>query len=394
MSQEGAIVFTIFYALLCFCIVYPSTEFVAAGLTVDHVFSSTLGAESLTFVQHHIRRTSLNLMVHSLLPVMYIRVYFMQFENGDDGGEGGDGIDAHPVVAMAWNLFIGAAIALPGLVASAIYYWSRNAWQAHPIARRLAKFCDGERLRDWRAVATSINDEFRRDGRVVIRMNPLSRIVVTESWIVKTGPYWINVAAQEDTALVAFKSDTHDVSQEAFETVQYVNIAVKPTRPGIREFNIRINALDFKDLQDRINRPITILSSVKFHRTVLDRFVDVFKEQVGVNPRYRAEPGDVAVDQQPDSCFACMQVQPNVKIVKQCADLNEDGEPVPETRRCQPCGCRPMWCIDCVARWFASRQNQSERESWLQQKCTCPMCRARFCVLDVCYIEGGAAAAR
>uniref|UniRef100_A0A8D8AJW5 Transmembrane protein 129 n=1 Tax=Culex pipiens TaxID=7175 RepID=A0A8D8AJW5_CULPI len=380
MSQESAIVFTIFYALLCFCIVYPSTEFVSAGLTVDHVFSSTLGSESMQFVQHHIRRTSLNLMVHSLLPVMYIRVYFMQF--GDDGGDGG-GIGELPVVAIAWKVFIGAAIALPGLVAGAIYWWSRDGWQNHPIAKRLGRFCDGERLRDWRAVATSINDEFRRDSRVVIRMNPLSRIVVTESWIVKTGPYWINVAGQEDTALVAFKSDTHDVSQEAFETVQYVNIAVKSTRPGIREFNIRINALDFKDLQDRINRPITILSSVKFHRTVLDRFVDVFKEQVGQNPRYR---GAEAVDQQ-DSCFACMQVQPNVKIVKNCADLNENGEPLAEARCCQPCNCRPMWCIDCVARWFASRQNQSERESWLQQKCTCPMCRARFCVLDVCFIE-------
>ncbi|KAL1397924.1 hypothetical protein pipiens_009359 [Culex pipiens pipiens] len=320
MSQESAIVFTIFYALLCFCIVYPSTEFVSAGLTVDHVFSSTLGSESLQFVQHHIRRTSLNLMVHSLLPVMYIRVYFMQF--GDDGGGRGVGLG---------------------------------------------------NFRWWQLLGS----------RVVIRMNPLSRIVVTESWIVKTGPYWINVAGQEDTALVAFKSDTHDVSQEAFETVQYVNIAVKSTRPGIREFNIRINALDFKDLQDRINRPITILSSVKFHRTVLDRFVDVFKEQVGQNPRYR---GAEAVDQQ-DSCFACMQVQPNVKIVKNCADLNEDGEPLAEARCCQPCNCRPMWCIDCVARWFASRQNQSERESWLQQKCTCPMCRARFCVLDVCFIE-------
>lgn len=393
MSQESAILFTIFYALLCFCIVYPSTEFVSAGLTVDHVFSSTLGSETMTFVQHHIRRTSLNLMVHSLLPVMYIRVYFMQFDNGENDGGDEDGTGAaHPVVALAWKVFIGAAIALPGLVATAIYYWSRDGWENHPIAKRLGKFCDGERLRDWRAVAISINDEFRRDSRVVIRMNPLSRIVVTESWILKTGPYWINVAAQEDTAMVAYKSDTHDVSQEAFETVQYVNIAVKPTRPGIREFNIRINALDFKDLQDRINRPITILSTVKFHRTVLDRFVDVFKEQVSQNPRYRPDPTQ-PIDQQ-DSCFACMQVQPNVKIQKHCLDVNEDGEPLPESRSCQQCHCRPMWCIDCVAKWFASRQNQSERESWLQQKCTCPMCRARFCVLDVCFIEDGGRAGR
>ncbi|XP_065074846.1 E3 ubiquitin-protein ligase TM129 [Ochlerotatus camptorhynchus] len=383
MSQESAIVFTIFYALLCFCIVYPSTEFVSAGLTVDHVFSSTLGSETIGFVQHHIRRTSLNLMVHSLLPVMYIRVYFMQFEQG---GDHASEHDPYSPLALAWKTFIVATILLPGLVAVAIYYWSRKGWENHPIAKRLGKFCDGERLRDWKAVTASINEEYRRDDKVVIKMNPVSRIVVTENWIIKTGPYWINIANQNDTALIAYKSDTHDVSQEAFETVQYVNIAVKPTREGIREFSIRINALDFKDLQDRISRPITILSSVKFHRSVLDRFVDVFKDQVAQNPIYRPE-GHVAIDNL-DSCFACMQAQPNIKIQKNCLDVDEAGEALPETRCCQVCNCRPMWCIDCVAKWFASRQNQSERESWLQQKCTCPMCRARFCVLDVCFIEG------
>lgn len=166
--------------------------------------------------------------------------------------------------------------------------------------------------------------------------------------------------------------------------MQYVNIAVKSTRPGIREFSIRVNALDFKDLQDRINRPITILSNVKFHRSVVERFVDVFKDQVAQNPAYRLEP-NVVIDEL-DSCFACMHTQPNIKIQKNCLDVDEAGEALPEARCCQVCNCRPMWCIDCVAKWFASRQEQSERDSWLQQKCTCPMCRARFCILDVSYI--------
>lgn len=202
MSQESAIVFSIFYALLCFCIVYPSTEFVSAGLTVDHVFSSTLGSEAIGFVQHHIRRTSLNLMVHSLLPVMYIRVYFMQFEQD---GDGASEHDPYSPLALAWKTFIVATILLPGLVAAAIYYWSRKGWENHPMAKRLGKFCDGERLRDWKAVAASINDEYRRDDKVVIKMNPVSRIVVTDNWIIKTGPYWINIANQSDTALIAYK---------------------------------------------------------------------------------------------------------------------------------------------------------------------------------------------
>lgn len=44
-------------------------------------------------------------------------------------------------------------------------------------------------------------------------------------------------------------------------------------------------------------------------------------------------------------------------------------------------------CSSCLARWFASRQDQNEKDTWLQSTCRCPMCRSVFCVLDVCMIE-------
>lgn len=79
------------------------------------------------------------------------------------------------------------------------------------------------------------------------------------------------------------------MSVDAVDSIQFINIQVKPTRTGTKSFSIRINALDFKDLQDRISRPITILSSVQFHQTVMDRFIEVFKEQIGNNPKYVIE---------------------------------------------------------------------------------------------------------
>lgn len=165
--------------------------------------------------------------------------------------------------------------------------------------------------------------------------------------------------------------------------MQFVNIIVKPTRKGTSEFSIRVNSLDFKELQDRIDRPITVLSGVNLiiHRSVLERFIEVFKELITANPKYRC-------DQELDLCLACSKATPNTKLQKQCSDVDANGKLLPNSARCDTCHCRPMWCDECMAKWFAARQNKSKEDVWLQQKCTCPMCRASFCILDVCYIEG------
>lgn len=159
-----------------------------------------------------------------------------------------------------------------------------------------------------------------------------------------------------------------------------VSIKVTSLRPEVKEFRIRIKFSDLENLQDRLSRPITISSDIQLHKTVMDRFIEVFHEQVLQNSTYKT---DLTADQ----CFACMISKPNVKIVKQCLDVDEDDQQLEADRCCQDCYCRPMWCLDCLARWFASRQADKERDTWLQQKCSCPMCRAKFCILDVCLLE-------
>lgn len=44
--------------------------------------------------------------------------------------------------------------------------------------------------------------------------------------------------------------------------------------------------MDFKNLQDKVSRPITILQNITFHKTLLDKFIDSFKDQVQENPLY------------------------------------------------------------------------------------------------------------
>ena len=82
-----------------------------------------------------------------------------------------------------------------------------------------------------------------------------------------------------------------------------------------------------------------------------------------------------------DTCVGCMQKQADVKLQKLCADVQDD--------QCSQCYCRPMWCLDCMGKWFASRQDQQTPQVWLNGKSPCPTCRRTFCVLDVCYIADG-----
>lgn len=60
--------YTIFYILFAAGIVYPPAEFVAVGLTISELFSAWLGNEFDAFIQYHIKRSALTLLVHSLLP--------------------------------------------------------------------------------------------------------------------------------------------------------------------------------------------------------------------------------------------------------------------------------------------------------------------------------------
>ena len=85
-----------------------------------------------------------------------------------------------------------------------------------------------------------------------------------------------------------------------------------------------------------------------------------------------------------------MQKESDVKLQKHCSGAGEGeqgggGEPAGGPS-CVQCFCRPMWCLECMGKWFASRQDQQHPETWLGGKAPCPTCRAVFCMLDVSKI--------
>ncbi|XP_043269386.1 E3 ubiquitin-protein ligase TM129 [Venturia canescens] len=366
--MSGYFFYTLFYILMTGCIIYPPTEFVSAGLTITDLFSPWLESEDEFFIQYHLKRSIVTLFVHSMLPFGYS--LGLVFLGHVDAAQMFLGKEHSLIFTLSICALIG-----PMYTLQKVLEWSADNWASHPIGKRLSAYCDGDS--SWMSVASDINREYRRiESRLVIVTNSVTKVVATDNWIIKVTPYKLHVAHQTDTTLIVNRSDTHAMSPATRGEVQYVNIEVTPRRPGTEKFNIRLNALDFKDLQDRVSRPITVLPNVTFHKTLLDRFIDTFKEQVEQNSRYRTE-------QELEQCVGCMQATSNVKLTKQCGDMGLDGGP----NACVMCYCRPMWCIDCMAKWFATRQDENAPETWLSSKCMCPVCRAKFCILDVCYLD-------
>lgn len=195
------------------------------------------------------------------------------------------------------------AVFIPCFTLYKVLSWSVYNYKYHPICRNLIKFSQN-RLQHWSVIADDINVEFRRYylfvytiirlfificfrvDKLCIKTNSIVKVIATDNWIVQVTPYMVYVAHQSDTTLVVKSSDTHKMTHYNRGEIQFINIDVKSTRPGVKPFVIRMNALDFRELQDKFTRPIIILPNVTFHKSLIERFIDAFKDQVKLNESY------------------------------------------------------------------------------------------------------------
>lgn len=376
VEAPATIVFTLFYVVFSLGFAYQSKEFVGAGLSPENIlsFRDWIGSEELRFVDYHIRRTAGTLLLNSFLPLGYLMGY-SYFTSVVDGN--------HPSMWTFWEYWpvfraiLGVAALLPLGVLSLVWYWQATGWESHPFVRKLNLYAGG----NWRHLAADLDTEFRRIDKIRINTSPLERLVVTDSWIVRLGcwPWGLAISHQSDSSLKIITCDTHRISTEGEPGgAQFLLIEVVSRKAGVSSFRFRVNALEYQNLQDRLAGPIQNVRNIQIYRTVSDRFVDVFKEQVAGNPRASA----AAATEELEACIGCMAVTANVRLRRICENRVVEGE-----EPCVNCYCRPMWCVDCLAKWFASRQDQNRPETWLASKCPCPTCRSKFCVLDVALIE-------
>lgn len=355
--------FILVYVVFVVCVLFTPNEFRSAGLTVQNLFSDWIGSEDIGFIQFHIRRTALTLIIHCSLPLgYYVGMCIAAPE---------ENLTYIHLASPGWQLYFGLSSAVLLLSLALVFYWSRNGWSNHPISKTLGRFALPQS--SWRAVASSINTEFRRIEKFVTGP-PDARVIVTDTWVMKVTVYRLHVTLQQDAHLTVIHSKQHDLSPDSGTPVQILTLRVASIHPNTKSFDIRLNSTEYAELREKLHSPIRNAANVVVHLTLSELFLETFKSQVEMNQVYRHTSG-----QELEPCIGCMQVSGNIKLVRLCGD-DGDGE-------CQQCYCRPMWCLVCMGKWFASRQDQARPETWLGSTVACPTCRAKFCVLDICLVE-------
>ncbi|CAF1033404.1 unnamed protein product, partial [Brachionus calyciflorus] len=339
---------------------HPS--FVSAGFSIPTLFSSILGSEELYFVHYHIIRICITVLIHSFLPIGYYifiglclpELSLFNFNS----------------LNLYWSIYLTFSVLFFIGICTFVYFWYMNSFECHPIVKQLKKF---SQINSWKHVANEINLEFRRFDKFTSGHSIFNRFYLTDNWILKVNLYSLNVCPTSQADISLISAVDLDIVIDGQQSRQMLNLLVKPLDDdkSFKKFVFRVNSFEYKDFSDKFTRPIRLMCDIIIKQSLPELFLDAFREHVFSNEKNLQKREDL------DQCIGCMKKLADVKLVKQCGS-NSD---------CRSCMCRPMWCLECMGKWFAYRQNQSEPNTWLSSKASCPTCRATFCMLDVSHIE-------
>ena len=168
-------------------------------------------------------------------------------------------------------------------------------------------------------------------------------------------PWKFNLAHQSDVQLKLIKSDHLNISSDNAGEVQYLSISVSNRRNLSKPFDFRLKSTEYRDLELRVRGSIVNMENITILKSVSDGFIEVFRQYVEQNPKH-------VETEETEPCIGCMAVPADVKIVRRCDSSNDNQNP------CVSCYCRPMWCLTCLGKWFAMRQNQGIATSHCRKK--------------------------
>ncbi|XP_042300691.1 transmembrane protein 129-like, partial [Sceloporus undulatus] len=139
-------------------------------------------------------------------------------------------------IPEGWKVFFLLAVLAPTVAGVLAYYWSQNGWRNHPLVKTISLYALPQS--DWRAVASSINTEFRRIDKFATGA-PGARVIVTDTWILKVTTYCLHIAQQRDIYLTVVDSRQHDLLPDSNMPAQFLTIRVASVNPNVKTFDIR-----------------------------------------------------------------------------------------------------------------------------------------------------------
>lgn len=358
--MEQLIFLNLVYFLFGFFLIYPPNEVISLGFSIPKLFSAVLGSEQLHFIHYHMIRILITVSIHSLLPLGYFLFI----------GTFSEDLNLFDFVKLnvAWRFYFGFSILFATGLLTLVYYWKIDNFNNHPVVVKLQKL-PNQRSSSWQVAAGQINTEFRRIEKFIAG-NLYNQIFVTETYIIKVGLYTINVSVLNETDFILTHTSEFKLAQDDSLGTQYLNILVKPIQTDeqntTKPFSIRLNSFEYKEFNDKLQRPVVEASDVIIKQSLPEQFLDAFRYQINENESVRMKREDV------DTCIGCMRNLADVDLKKVC-----------DSDDCKTCLCKPMWCLECLGKWFAYRQDQNQPNTWLASKATCATCRAKFCMLDV-----------
>eukprot|EP00064_Thunnus_orientalis_P010434 superscaffoldBa00001422_g10460 len=220
--ESPELTFTLAYIVFSLCFVFTPNEFRSAGLTVQNVFSSWLGSEDAGFIQYHVRRTSVTLLLHSALPLGYYMGMCIAAPEKHLGY-------IHQV-SDSWRAFLLLSLSLQLASWTLIIYWSRYHWHNHPVSRVLQAHVQPPHS-SWGSVASNINTEFRRIDKFATGA-PGARVIITDSWVLKVTTYHVYMALQSDCHVTVTGSRQHHLNPDSASPIQFLTLRVDSINPA------------------------------------------------------------------------------------------------------------------------------------------------------------------
>eukprot|EP00039_Didymoeca_costata_P024467 m.10347 g.10347 ORF g.10347 m.10347 type:complete len:381 (+) comp4247_c0_seq1:216-1358(+) len=347
------VIFHFSYLFLALCFITPPVPFVKLGLTVQGLLSRRLGNESTDFVMYNVRRTTFTLVAHAILLIGYLYGVYTYHKR-----KIALGICVDAGIYNIWWLGLFCA----GAMVVKAFSWSLFNWRQHPIIRQLSVYPGST----YQEIAESINIEYLRVDKVVVPIGN-NFTIITNNWVILTSTYNVHFAHQSDVDVTISGAIDIPSVEGSTDLDQILSVKVTSVRPHQPPFVVRMDSLRYQDFEDHIRMPVRNMREIAVRQSLSDQFLTVLKDEIERN-----EPCVDSSLQDDDKCVGCLGVRANVKLKKHC-----------DSQECRDCPCRPMWCLPCLAKWFASRQPQNYPERWMQGRGECPTCRATFCVRDI-----------